>query len=147
MNIFKKFGTNKNLEKGGVVLDYSDIGCKIVIARAGGDNQLYAKEVTERLQQYQRKNATKASNVDPVAARGIMIEIFAKTIIKNWYTQDENGKFVEGLPTPEGTVVPFTREGVVNLLKELPDLFDSIQTLASDYRTFQDEIEEDAVKN
>ncbi len=56
MSLYKQFGTDKNLETSGIVLQYGE-GVEIRIARAGGSNKRYQKSMTQRSKPYRRAMA------------------------------------------------------------------------------------------
>ena len=131
MNLYQRFKTNSDLEgKKGVVLDYGE-GVKITILRAGGSNRKYQQILREKLMASGRKLA---SMTDDESERG-MIEVYADAVIVAW----------EGVKDEEGNEVPFTRENVVKIMTDLPELFADVQRAAGAFELFRESQKADLV--
>ena len=130
MNLYKSYGTNKALEQTGIDLRYSD-DCVITIARAGGSNKAFLK-AAERAQ---RKLNTRKPNNEQ--AMQILREVYADAIILKW----------EGVEDKDGNEIPFTRDNVIKVLTDLPDLFFDIKTQAENAELFRDEALEEVSGN
>lgn len=135
MSFYKTFGTSADLENGkGIDLDYGDDGV-IVIHRAGGANKKYTSVAAQKLKPYTRK--LQNGTADPEAINKVMAEIYAESVIIGWRgVKDENGKDLK-----------FTKENVVKLLIDLPDLFEDIQEQATKISNFRASENEDIAKN
>lgn len=135
MSFYNTFETDKNLENGaGVVLDYGVSG-KIKIHRAGGFNQKYARVASAKLKPYARQLQTGTS--DPDVIKRVMAEIYAEAVIIGW----------EGVKDKKGKALPYSKENVVKLMLDLPDLFEEIQKQAENLSNFRSEQLEDDAKN
>lgn len=133
MSFYNTFATDKNLESGaGVTLDYGKDG-KITIHRAGGANQKYARVASVKLKPYSRQIQT--GTADPDVIKRVMAEIYADAVITGW----------EGVTDKNGKTIPYSKENVVKLLVDLPDLFEEIQKQADLISNFRaEQIEADA---
>ena len=130
MSLYKTFETNKEIEQTGIDLRYSDT-CVITVARAGGSNKKFLK-AAERAQ---RKLNTRRPNNEQ--AMQILREVYADAVILGW----------EGVEDRDGIPMPFSRENVIKILTDLPDLFADIRQQAENAELFRDEALEDAAKN
>lgn len=139
MNLFKQFGTNKNLEKEGVFLDYglNENGkpIRFKIARAGGSNIAFQKALEAKLRPHRR--ALQADMMDEALAERIMREVYAVTIVLCW----------EGVTDADGKELPFSKANVVKLFEMIPDFFREIQEQSHKISTYQNEELEADVKN
>lgn len=124
MNPYQQFGTDKNLETNGVVLDYGDF--KITVARAGGSNKEYLKSLERKSKALRRKIQT--GNLSNEQANEVLLEVFADTVVKGW----------EGVCDKDGNPLQFNRENVLKLLTDLPELFRDIQNQASEVELFRE---------
>lgn len=134
MNLYKLFKTDKEKETGeGITLNYGE--AKITIHRAGGSNAKYRKQNNANLRKFGRD--IELGTLDPETDNRIMAELYADTIIIGW----------EGVNDESGKPLPFTRESVVKLLTDLPELFVDIRKAALDVALFkQKEMEDDLGK-
>lgn len=131
MNLYQRFKTNNDLEgKKGVTLDYGE-GVKITILRAGGSNRKYQQVLREKLMATGRKLS---SMTDEESEKG-MIEVYADAVIIGW----------EGVKDQDGNDVPFTRENVVKIMSDLPELFADIQRAAGGFELFREAQKADLV--
>lgn len=141
--IFSLFGTDKNAEKTGVWINYGDV--KFLVARAGGSNIEFAERLKAKIRPF--RTQIERDTLPAEEDSRITAEVYAETIIKDVMVQTESGSWERGLPTEDGKVVPFSREGLVKLLLELPDLFRDLRMQASDSAKFQREQDQADVKN
>jgi hypothetical protein len=134
-NIYDAFSTNPKSESDeGVVLQYGE-NINIRIHRAGGANQKYKNYARAKLAPYMRQ--INAGTLDENVTRGLMIDVYARTVIVGW----------EGVTDKKGNPLDFTRENVVQVLTDLPELFDDIQKAAQEAALFRDAIQEDILGN
>ena len=134
MSLYKQFGTDKNLEKDGIDLEYgtSDDGQPIIIriARAGGANQTFSKIAEHKLKPYRRQIQNETADKDVIDRA--MREVYADAVILGWTNvrdRDEN-------------VLEFTKENVLRVLEDLPDLWADIQKMSGNVALFREEIRE-----
>lgn len=138
-NPYKEYGTDKNLEKNGVLYVHEPkteeypAQC-FVLARAGGSNTKFLKAADKAFRPHRKKGI---ENIDPFLMRSLMVQVFAETIVLDW----------EGVFDREDNEMPYSQDNVVKLFTDLPDLFDVIQEQASSLNNYLlDEVESD-VKN
>jgi hypothetical protein len=134
MSIYDKFSTDQNLESGdGVTIDYGDF--KITIHRAGGANKAYLKTLNEKIKPYRRM--MEAGNMNEDVSRKMLVETYAETIIKGW----------EGITDEKGKKLAFTKENVIKVMTDLPELFNMIVAEADRVANFKKEALEADAKN
>jgi hypothetical protein len=130
MSLYSAFATDKQLEQDGVLLDYGpnskDQPIQIRIARAGGNNAKFAKVLQKRMDVIKRQIKT----MDNKAATKLMIEVYADSVVLGW----------TGVQDRDGNDLEFTRENVVKLFTDLPDLFADVQQQSQDIALFREEI-------
>lgn len=130
---YKMFKTDEVLETKGIVQDFGDF--KITIARAGGANKKFAKASEEKFRPHRR--ALEAGLMSEELTTKILAEVFADSVILGWENvTDENGQPME-----------FTRENVIKLLTDLPELFTDIRAQATKLALYRRDDTEAAVKN
>ena len=131
---YELFGTDKNLEAGdGVDIDYGDF--VITIHRAGGTNTDYKRVFAEKLKPYQRQYEN--GTMDDDTFDKIIVEVFAETVVKGW----------RGFTDADGNELDWTRENVIKVLTDLPDLVRDIVEQARNFANFRAENKEAASKN
>lgn len=145
MNPFEMFETNDDLEKDGVWQNFGSF--KVLLARSGGRNTSWYKEVSKAA-----KKAGKATfdAIDTDEKVDIIRTIFCKSVIKDHQVKNEDGEWEQGVYIKENgkpVVVPFNTENMKKCLEQLPEYFNKLQEWADNYKTFQEKIEEDQVKN
>jgi hypothetical protein len=134
MNAYEMFQTNDKLEQEtGVVLNYGEF--KIHIVRAGGSNKKFSKVLQTKMKPYRRQMDTDTL-ADGVAEK-LLAEAYAESVILNW----------ENVTDKDGKVLSFTKENVVKLLTDLPELFKDIQEQANKVSLFRAEEKEADAKN
>lgn len=139
MNLFKQFGTDAEMEKSGIWLQYGKTEdgrpIRIKIARAGGSNQKYLKVLDIKTKPIRRQ--IQNDMIDLSTSDAIMMEVFAETVVLGW----------ENVEDKDGAPIPFTKENVVALFKELPDLFADVRDQATKSALFRTEVLENEGKN
>jgi hypothetical protein len=133
MGLYEDFATNPDIEKDGVVLEYGN--ARIRIARAGGNNTRFSKRFEVAMRPYRRQ--LKSGTMDEDTAARLMREVYADTVILGW----------EGVTGRDKAPLAFTRENVLQVLTDLPDLFADIQEMSNKVALFREEIREDDAKN
>jgi hypothetical protein len=128
-NPYSLFGTDKALEKEGIVLDYGPF--QIRIARAGGANAKFARVMEVKLRPYRR--ALDAGTLDEEIAKRLIAEAYAEAVVLDWENvTDENGQSMD-------CTVP----NIVKLFLDLPELFADVQSQATKAALFRKaEVEE-----
>lgn len=134
MSLYQKFGTDRALEKTGIILDYGD-GVKIRIARAGGANDAYAKRMEAKAKPHKR--AIQTDTADKNVLDGVVKEVYAETVVLGW----------EGVTDQDGNEMVFSKENCVKLFNDLPDLWADVQAQAQQGTLFRMGVLETDAKN
>lgn len=133
MSMYKQFGTDKELEKKGITLDYGTF--RITAARAGSSNSKFV-----RTHEFLTKPVRRLieQEILPVEKeREINRRLYAKAVVLNWEVQDEKGKWKQGIEGPDGSILPYTEENVINAFADLPDLFTDFQIQTNKMQLFR----------
>ena len=134
-SFYDTFETDTNLECGeGVDLDYRACGV-ITIHRAGGANRKFQRVLAAKSKPYARQ--IQLDELDDETDMRIIAETYAETVIIGW----------RGVKDRQGLELPFTKENVVKLLMELPELFADIRRQARDISNFRKAAVEADAKN
>lgn len=139
MSLYKKFETDRSLEKTGITLDYGPNSkgnpIEICIARAGGANDQYLKRLEAKAKPHRR--AIQHETVDRLQLEMIVKEVYAETVVLGWANVEDR----------EGNDLAFTKENVLKLLNDLPDLYTDIQEQAQSAALFRMSVREADAKN
>lgn len=128
------FKNNEELESGaGVTIQYP--GFAITIHRAGGSNKRFAQILNAKMKPY-RHQFERGMLADDVSAR-ILLESYAEGIVIGW----------KNVKDADGNEMEFTKENVVKLFSDLPDLFNDIKQQAENAALFREEQEKADEKN
>lgn len=137
--LHKNFGTDKNLEIHGITLEYHDGDdvdanpVRIRIARAGGSNVAFDKELEKRTRHMRRQLA--AGSVSVTEVQRVSREVYASVVLLGW----------ENVTDADGKPLEFNYDNALKLLTELPDLMADIQEQAGKAQLFRGlQAEEDA---
>ena len=106
-----------------------------LLARAGGMNSRFSKALEQKIRPHRRKIDNE--EMDTALANSIMMEVFVETVIKGW----------RGVNDDEGKPLPFTTENVLNILRDLPDLFAELREVAGKQANFRATSTEDDLGN
>lgn len=142
MSMYDSFKTDPVLETDGVIIDYGSF--RVTIARAGGANKKFAKILDAKSKPYKR--AIQTETLDTERGNDIVREAYAEAVILNWETKKDD-KFVQGIESPDGGVMPFNKDNVLATFKALPDLFLDLQEQANKVAIFRKAIQETEAKN
>jgi len=131
--MFDAFETDSDLETKGVLIDYGSF--QVRIAYAGKSNPEYAKYAEMKLKPLRRAMANGLMTDD--RSEAVMLDIYAKTIIKEWRVKKEDGTYESGIEARDGSIIPFNHENVISTLKSLPRLFSDIVTMSDSIDNFR----------
>jgi hypothetical protein len=112
MGLYDLFGTDNDLEKEGFALEYGD--ATFVIARAGGSNEKFQRCIERKMRPY--RAAINSGTMVEETSRKLLAEAYAETIVLAW----------DGVTDRDGNVMDFSKENIVKLFLDLPDLFTEI---------------------
>lgn len=133
LSAYAQFESDKDKEAQG---SWVQIGTmKFKIARAGGANEAFLKEVARRFKPLQA--AINNDQLPAAMAQKIVVEVFADTIVLDW--QDVAGR--------DGQELPYSKENCVVLLTDLPNLFAELQRESQNASNFSREQLEAAAGN
>lgn len=137
MSLYNDYGTNKDSEKKGVWFEYGPNEDGTVpafkLSRMGKGNKKYAKLIESRMKPH--RQALKLGALSPELANEILMGVFIDSVLVD----------SRNIQDKEGNVVKLDKAAATKLFKDLPDLFDDLQSKAEDMTSFRDEeVEEDA---
>lgn len=147
MSLFKQFETDADVERKGILLDYgpnkdlpADAEGKhpvimIRIARAGGANEAYNKRIEALSKKHRRKIQNDALEIAEL--REMTMQAVADTVVIGW----------ENVTDKDKNPLPFNRDNVLKLFKQLPDLFNDVQEQAAKAALFRMSLREEDLKN
>jgi hypothetical protein len=135
--IYELFTTDADLERNGFALEYGS--STFVVARAGGANKKFQSVLERKMRPY--RSAINSGTMDETVAEKLLAEAYAEAIILAWDGVTEPEPDEDGLPVE----IPFTKDNIVRVLLDLPDLFRDIQEQSQKVANFlKDAVEEDA---
>lgn len=144
MSLSKQYNTDTSAEKSGVRVTFGhnsdDTEIALILARSGGANTRFQSVADVILKPYRRQ--IQNDTVDSKVLRAKMVEIYAKTVVKDW----ENVALsdVTGNEEDKG-YAEFSEENVIALFTRLPDFFSEVQSITDNLSVFRAEgLEEDA---
>lgn len=143
MSMYNQFRTDPEAEEKGIILDYGDF--RVTVARAGGANKRFQRVLEAKTRPHQR--AIQTNNFDNDRATVLMKEAFAEAVIRDWEVKKEDGTWESGIESSDGGVMPVTKENILKVFEDLPDLFQDIMTQAQTSMLFRASLREEAAKN
>lgn len=112
------------------------------VGRMNKSNKPYQKAIEKAFKPHQRSIQLKTMSEDK--AGEILRDVFCAHILIGW----ENVKKADVSGNADDTGdAEFNKENAVQLLNNLPDLFDELNTAASDASNFRDGVMEEGAKN
>lgn len=135
MSMYKQFGTDKELEKNGVVIDYGEF--RVTVARAGSANPKFVR--THEMLTKPVRRLIEQEALPRERELAIKRELYAKAVILNWEVNETKGDketWKQGIEGPDGTILPFNEENVIATFENLPDLFVDLQIQANTMKLF-----------
>jgi len=167
-DMYEEFTTDVALETEGVWLDRATY--RIQIAHAGGGNLAFVRAFEKAAKPHRRAMVAGRMNED--IAGKILVEVYAKHIVKDWNVllierdkktgkpkvdkekkqisiKDDAGdiQWQRGIHSKDGTVALFNVEEVMKALRALPRLFTEIRALAEEYSNYLEVAREEDSKN
>jgi len=133
MNVYDMFETDKDVEAGGLDLDYGEF--KITIRRSGGANQQYNKTVEQLAKPHRR--AIQTETIDANVINKLLSDAHAKSVVIGW----------DGVKDRDGNEIPFNVENCIKLFDDLPDLFEDVKEQAAKTGLFRKTVLEESVGN
>lgn len=136
------FATDPKSEVEGILLDYGTF--RVTIARAGGANKRFARELERETKPHQK--ALQTNSMPDGQADVLLKRVYAKTVVLNWEVKDGDG-WKQGIESPEGGLVPFTVDNVLKVFEDLPDLYIDIRDSAQSASLYRRSLREAAAGN
>jgi len=133
-NIYALFETDTTMEQQGVVVDFGPYG-RFKVARASGNNIKYTEAFKRFNKPFQKM--LKRNTMPEALAKKLLAQVYAESIILAW----------EGILDRDNRPIPFSKENVVKVLLDLPDLFTQIIAESQNAESYRKEYVEDATKN
>lgn len=150
--MYAAFQNDSSLEKDGIWYHFLGNGAdfKVKVARAGGGNADYAVVLDKKTKHLKR--AIEAQALSPTDQLEVMKDVYATCMVKGWKVRqgdDENGnpRYVEGIESRDGEIVPVTRENILKVFKDLPDVFQEVLETSRQAFLYRDVIAEAEEKN
>lgn len=143
MSMYKQFGTDRELEKKGIALDYGQF--RVTVARAGSANHKFLR--THEMLTKPVRRLIEQEILPVEKEREISRQLYAKAVVLNWEVKDDKEKWKQGIEAPDGSILPYTEENVINAFAALPDLFADIQIQSNKMQLFRTADKEADAKN
>ncbi len=141
-SMYEQFRSDSKAEQEGIILDYGTF--RVTVARAGGSNKKYLKLLEKRSQAHLR--AIQTGNFDNAQADQLLQDVYTDSVILNWEVLIEDvWKF--GIESPEGDILPVSKENMLGTFKALPDLWMDIREQAQKGMLYRASLQEEAAKN
>lgn len=135
MSLYSAYETDPKLETEGVWLPVGTNSkgetSAIRIRRAGGANQMFAK-VFEFKSKPHRRLMDIPGALDQRVQERVMREVYAEAVVIGW----------ENIDGRDGQPLEFTKENVLQLFTDLPDLFRVIVKESQDMALYRKEVRE-----
>lgn len=157
MGLYSKMKTSPRLETEGIWLEIDDT--RIKLARAGGKNTKF----TVAAEKIAREHKRALDLMGEERGRKLFGKLFAEIIVLDWLTATDSGnldsdgfplegdhlgpKYVRGISGPNGDIIEFNVENVIQVFDDLPDLLRVIKETAEDPSLFRQELLKDIEGN
>lgn len=125
--LFARFKTDENREEGGVWVDFGD-DVRIKVRRLRSRKSLDVRKELEKPFADQIRRGPLGDKV----AEDLLLQQMSQGIIADW----------EGVDLGDGILVPYTPTNAFKLLKELPELRDSILQISADADSYRAKVED-----
>ena len=124
-SIYDQWGTDAKVEEEGIILDYGDAGT-IRVRRAGGSNKRFTKAIERFSRKYKRQIDLGILRED-VAEREL-VNAYADTVVIGGEVVGKDGKKIN---------LKGNKAAVVQLFKDLPDLFRDVRDQTGSIEAFR----------
>lgn len=141
MSMYAMYGTDAELEKKGVVFEFD--GFRITLARAGGSNHMFRQRLETLAKPFRR--AIQTETLSDKKSKELIQQAYVDTVVLNWETEVQPGVWEQGIEGKDGSLLPFTKENVLSVFRQLPDLYTDVVELSGTASAFKNgQLEEDA---
>lgn len=148
MSMYSEWKTDPDLERNGTICETGSV--RMLLARAGGANREFESARTRLLTL--RRTQIKNNTYTDTEFKMDLIPIYAKTIVKGWWSFvfDEWQEGIE--PPPEtgvedGNLLPVTYENICMTYRNLPVLFDDAIEYSGAFSHYLCSLREELAKN
>lgn len=118
-------------------------GFKIRLVHSGESNVSYRDALRARLKPLNYR--IQQDMVSDEEFESVQHKVFADKIVKEWQSKDENGNYVDGIYGENFTIMPFSKENILEVFKNGPRLFKDIKKQTDNFATFKaDEVASDS---
>lgn len=139
MNLYKTFKTDKTLEQQGILVEYGtnskDQPITFRVARAGGANAAYNRQIEVKLKPYRKQVQT--DSLERSILDRIVKDAFVEHVVLGW----------DGVEDEAGNPLPFSKENMSKLFTDLPDLYADIQEQSMKWVLYRQDVNEGDSKN
>jgi len=137
--LYRQFKTNKDKDLGGVPVTFSanEDGTipTFFLRRMGSGNSLYDAELARITKPFATE--IQKGTLSNEQSKNLTDTLFVRAIIAGWeHVQDEEGKEIK-----------YNEANALNLITQLPLLYDELKAAATNVSKFQDEAKEAILKN
>jgi hypothetical protein len=151
MSLYQKMQTSSRLETEGIWLHIEDN--RIRLARAGGKNTKFIAAAEKIAREHKRA----MDFMGEAQGRKIFGKLYAEIIVLDWLIQNNEGtidemgnpagedtapedRYVRGVPSPDGTVIDFNVQNIVQVFDDIPDLLRIVKETAEDASLFRKDL-------
>lgn len=127
-NLDAIYKSNSEKEKEGKWMPIAD-GVEFLVKRYGGANNSKVKEMNAKFVKPFARQLQKGILPQEVE-RNIYVKTFVHVSMVDW----------KGVLDGDGNEIPFSIEAAIDLFTQLPELFDDVATIASDFETFKEDL-------
>ncbi len=140
MSLKSQYQSEQKAEADGV---WNDFGAfRVRLARAGGTNSAYKLALERRVKPLQRR----LNSLTNDESETIMRELLVDHCIKGWQTRVDD-TWQDGIEFEAGQLLDVTRDNLLTVLKQLPDLERELQQCSQDQAAYRQELLEAAAGN
>ncbi len=140
MSLRSQYQSEHKAEADGVWNDFGEF--RVRLARAGGTNSAYKLALERRVKPLQRR----LNSLTNDESETIMRELLVDHCIKGWQTRVDD-TWQDGIEFEAGQLLDVTRDNLLTVLKQLPDLERELQQCSQDQAAYRQELLEAAAGN
>lgn len=127
-NLDSIYKSNSEKEKEGKWIPIAD-GVEFLVKRYGGANNSKVKEMNAKFVKPYARQLQKGLLPEDVERR-IYVKTFVHVSMVDW----------KGVLDGNGDVIEYSTDAAIDLFTQLPELFDDVATIASDFETFKEDL-------
>lgn len=141
MSLFKQYKTDENKTSNGVPIVLHEAANEdgtlptFYISRMSSSNKGYQKTMEAKTRSHRR--ALQLGTMPEEMAQKINIEVFCEAVLKGW----------SNIYAEDGSPLVFSKSAAINLMGELPDLYERLSLEAQNIENFRAAALEEEAKN